>query len=67
MQIYAKLARESCAPEAARMAAQMSSPLLPGTPVQLQVWKTGGRRAVFRFMNKNTGKAVLNRGVFEWN
>ena len=51
---------------AARMAAQMSSPLLPGTPVQLQVWKIDDHKAYFRFMNQTTGKPVLNRGVFEW-
>lgn len=49
-----------------RMAAQMSSPLLPGTPVQTQIWKIGDGRAYFRFVDKNTGKAVLNRGVFDW-
>lgn len=51
---------------AARMAAQMSSPLLPGTPVQTQIWKMKEGKAYFRFVDKNTGKAVLNRGVFEW-
>jgi acyl dehydratase len=49
-----------------RMAAQMSSMLLPDTPVKLQLWKIGDGVAYFRFMNCNTGKAVLNRGVFEW-
>ena len=51
---------------AARMAAQMSSPLLPGTPVQTQIWKMEAGKAYFRFVDQNTGKAVLNRGVFEW-
>ena len=49
-----------------RMAAQMSSPLLPGTPVQTQIWKIDEGTAYFRFIDKNTGKAVLNRGVFQW-
>ena len=51
---------------AKRMAAQMSSPLLPDTPVQTQIWKIDEGTAYFRFIDKNTGKAVLNRGVFEW-
>ena len=49
-----------------RMAAQMSSPLLPGTPVQTQIGKIDEGTAYFRFIDKNTGKAVLNRGVFQW-
>ena len=49
-----------------RMAAQMSSVLFPDTPVSLQVWKMDEGIAYFRFMNKTTGKPVLNRGVFEW-
>lgn len=50
-----------------RMAAQMSSVLYPDTPVRLQLWRTGEGKAVFRLMNQNTGKPVLNRGAFEWN
>jgi len=34
--------------------------------VQLQIWKVDDHKAYFRFMNKTTGKPVLNRGVFEW-
>ncbi|MBC3536669.1 MaoC/PaaZ C-terminal domain-containing protein [Megasphaera hominis] len=49
-----------------RMAAQMTSVLFPDTPVQLQLWKMSDHQAYFKFVNKNTGKAVLNRGVFEW-
>ena len=49
-----------------RMAAQMSSPLLPGTPVQTQIWKIDDGTAYFRFIDRNTGKAVHNRGVFQW-
>lgn len=51
---------------ATRMAAPMTSPLLPGTPVETHIWKMGDGLAYFRFIDKNTGKAVLNRGVFEW-
>lgn len=49
-----------------RMAAQMTSVLFPDTPVKLQVWKIEERKAYFRFINITTGKAILDRGVFEW-
>ena len=49
-----------------RMAAQMTSVLFPDTPVALQLWKVDDTKCYFRLMNKVTGKAVLNRGVFEW-
>ncbi len=49
-----------------RMAGQMTSVLFPDTPVQLQLWKMDEGTAYFRFINKVDGKAVLNRGVFEW-
>lgn len=49
-----------------RMAAQMTSVLFPDTPVKLQLWLIGDGIAYFRFMNVTTGKAVLNKGVFEW-
>lgn len=49
-----------------RMAAQMTSVLFPDTPIMLQLWKMGEGTAYFKLVNKTTGKAVLNRGVFEW-
>lgn len=49
-----------------RMAAQMTAVLLPDTNVTLQLWKMDDHTAYFRFMNDLTGKAVLNRGIFEW-
>lgn len=49
-----------------RMAAQMRTVLFPDTPVKLQIWKMGEGIAYFRFMNVNTGKPVLEKGVFEW-
>lgn len=49
-----------------RMAAQMTSVLFPDTPVKLQLWLIGDGIAYFRFMNVTTGKAILNKGVFEW-
>jgi len=49
-----------------RMAAQMTTVLFPDTKVKLQLWKMEEGTAYFRFMNMETGKAILNRGVFEW-
>lgn len=49
-----------------RMSAMMTSPLLPGTPVETHIWNMGDRLVHFRLVDRNTGKAVLNRGVFEW-
>ncbi len=49
-----------------RMAAQMRSVLYPGTLVALHIWKLAEGKAFFRFVDRNTGKPVLDRGVFEW-
>ena len=50
-----------------RMTAQMTSVLYPDTPVSFELWKIGDGRAYFRFINKITGKPILNKGEFEWN
>ena len=49
-----------------RMAAQMTAVLYPGTPVAVHIWKIEDGKAYFRFVDCETGKAVLNRGVFEY-
>lgn len=49
-----------------RIAAQIRTILYPDTPVQLQLWNMGEGRAYFRFVNRQTGKANLDRGVLEW-
>ena len=49
-----------------RMSVQMTGMLLPGTPVELHLWRMTEGKAVFRFIDKNTGTVILNRGVFEW-
>lgn len=49
-----------------RLAAQMTSVLYPDTEIRIQIWKMEEGKAYFRLMNMVTGKAVLNRGVFEW-
>lgn len=45
---------------------QMRSVAFPDTPVQLQAWKVGEGKAVFKYLDMNTGKAILNNCVFEW-
>ncbi len=49
-----------------RLTAQMRSILYMDTPIQLQLWKVEENKAYFRLVNKNDGKAILDRGVFEW-
>ena len=38
----------------------------PDTPVQLHLWKLEEGKAAFRFVNAQTGKAILDRGELEW-
>ena len=49
-----------------RISAQMRSILYMDTPIQLMLWKIGNRTAYFRLVDRSTGAAVLDRGVFEW-
>lgn len=49
-----------------RMTAQMRSILYPDTPIRLLIWKIDEQKAYFRLINKDTGNAVLDKGVFEW-
>lgn len=49
-----------------RISAQMRSILYMDTPIQLSLWRTGRESAVFRLTDRNTGSAILDRGVFEW-
>lgn len=48
------------------MAAQMTAVLYPDTPVKLKLWRMGDTTAYFRFINRDTGEVILNRGIFEW-
>jgi len=48
------------------MKAQMTSVLYPDTPIRFQLWNIEEGKVYFRLMNMKTGKAILNRGVFEW-
>jgi len=50
-----------------RIAAQMRSILYMDTQVQLAIWIIDeGCQAYFRLTDKETGAAILDRGVFEW-
>lgn len=49
-----------------RISAQMRSILYMDTPIQLLLWRTAPGRACFRLTDRNTGAAILDRGVFEW-
>lgn len=46
--------------------AQMRSVGFPGARMQMRGWKTGDGRAVFKYIDLNSGKAVLDNCVFEW-
>lgn len=48
------------------MYAQMSSVLYPGTPVKIQAWKMSEGIIYFKFINMNSRKPVLNRGIFKY-
>ena len=49
-----------------RITAQMRSILYPDTPISLLLWKVDEHKAYFRLINKDTEKAILDKGVFEW-
>jgi len=50
-----------------RMKVQMRSIAFTDTPVQIRVWKVGENKAVFKYIDLNTEKAILDHCVFEWN
>ena len=45
---------------------RFSKPLYPGTPIKTQIWQVDEGKAIFRTINVETGKAVIDRGVVEW-
>jgi NAD(P)-dependent dehydrogenase (short-subunit alcohol dehydrogenase family) len=49
-----------------RIRNRFSSFLYPGIPIKTQIWKTGEGRAVFKTINVESGKLVLDHGIFEW-
>jgi len=49
-----------------RMYVQMRSFAFPGMPVQLKVWKLAPGKATFKYIDTNTGKAILDNCEYEW-
>lgn len=49
-----------------RIAAQFKGILYPGAPLALHLWKTGVGEGIFRLINRETGKAALDKGLFQW-
>ena len=45
---------------------QMRSVAFPDTPVQLRAWKVEEGKAIFKYIDMNTGKAILDYSEFEW-
>ncbi len=49
-----------------RMYAQMRSIAFPGTEIELHIWKEEENRAVFRLVDAETGRLILDKGEFQW-
>jgi len=49
-----------------RMYVQMRSIAYPGIPVKLLGWKTSEKKMVFRYIDCETGKSILDHCEFEW-
>lgn len=49
-----------------RIYVQMRSKAYPDTPTQIQVWKVEEHKAVFKYVDMNSGKAILDNCEFEW-
>jgi len=49
-----------------RMYVQMRSVAFPDTPVQFRAWRLSDHLASFQYIDKNTGKAILDHCEFEW-
>jgi NAD(P)-dependent dehydrogenase (short-subunit alcohol dehydrogenase family)/acyl dehydratase/putative sterol carrier protein len=49
-----------------RLRVRFSKPLYPGTPISIQIWKTGDQKALFRVVNNEKGEIAIDRGIVEW-
>jgi len=49
-----------------RIGTQFRNPLMPGSAIELQLWKVGAKQAFFRVVDLTTGLPALDRGFFEW-
>lgn len=50
-----------------RIYVQMRAKAFPDTSVQLQVWKVGEKKAVFKYIDTKNKVAILDNCEFEWN
>ena len=51
----------------ASIEAQMRTIAFPDTKVELHLWKVDDKRSSFRLTNAETGQAILDSGLIEWN
>ena len=49
-----------------RIYVQMRAKAFPDTPVELRAWKVADKKIVFKYIDKNTGIAILDNCEFEW-
>lgn len=49
-----------------RMYGQMRSIAFPGERIELDIWKKEENKALFRLVSCETGKAILDKGEFQW-
>jgi len=49
-----------------RYAAQLRTPLFPGSQVELQAWKVTEHKAYFNLIDLSTNKPTLDKGIIEW-
>ena len=52
--------------KARRMNCRFTRPLYPGMSLQVQIWKTGEGRAVWRIQNVENQDIVIDNGLFEY-
>jgi len=45
---------------------RFSRALYPGVPIKTQIWQVEEGKALFKTINAETGKAVIDRGIVEW-
>ena len=49
-----------------RISVQMRAISYPGTPVRLEAWKVADHKVSFRYIDVESGKAILDNCEFEW-
>jgi len=48
------------------MACRFTRPLYPGVPITIQIWKTVQGQALWKVVNSQSGEAVIDNGIFEY-